>query len=304
MYFSWHGTGIRQKAMTKKLSINKKTSQDTECIKSVIPNLHSQNHPKWQQHDHHERALLSLSRFLQSCCYQRCIPPVPNWSGVGEIGVWPSEEVGHSSPRKTFAVDPPTIIFQGRAKMRIFLKSNFQPKKRVPLGDFMSGCCIFSHLVNLKWIAHHPSFWTTPLKTREFQAALPSTLFLLFATRATVHGHSKPVPGSYLRSTGPPCHHWVEASSWFRYATNVGTTAFLWKIPQNTYGHNEKNTQGPWLRRVPERKVCQEKDSTKLGKHNSNHFNHIPKSLRFFTIVPFSQKTKVSKVLLSTKGHS
>lgn len=108
-------------------------------------------------------------------------------------------------------------------------------------------------------IAHHPRS-KQHLKTREFQAvrlcqqvgrvtgqeSLPSTLFLLFATRATVHGHSKPVPGSYLRSTGKPmvtttCHHWGEkASSWFRYATNVGTTAFLWKYPKHTYGHNEK----------------------------------------------------------------
>lgn len=173
-------------------------------------------------------------------------------------------------------------------------------------------------------IAHHPRS-KQHLKTREFQAvrscqqvgrvtgqeSLPSTLFLLFATRATVHGHSKPVPGSYLRSTGKPMVTTTSSMPSLRrkgiqlvqVCNKCRHNSISLKIPQTHIWSQRKSTHGPWLQRL-RMKVCQEKDSNKLRKHNSNHFNCIPKSLRFFTIGPFSQKTKVSKVLLSTKGHS
>ena len=154
MYFSWHGTGIRQKAMTKKHSMNTKTSQDTECTNpqfQICILKTTQNGNKTTiMNFHFCRVPDSCSHVTIKDVFHLCQIGV-EWGRSGcdllrKLAVFVSQlfgvlyfvEVSKLAPEHLPVLQP--SFFRGNRKCGSSLKV-ISKKKRVPLGDFMSECC-------------------------------------------------------------------------------------------------------------------------------------------------------------------
>lgn len=173
MYFSWHGTGIRQKAMTKKHSMNTKTSQDTECTNpqfQICILKTTQNGNKTTiMNFHFCRVPDSCSHVTIKDVFHLCQIGV-EWGRSGcdllrKLAVfvvtafWCLVLCGSVKARPWTFASPPTIIFQGKSEMRIFFKSNFQ--KKTCASWWLYVWMLYSHWLTFN-DSSSPSFQTTP----------------------------------------------------------------------------------------------------------------------------------------------